>query len=744
MKAAVFLIILFGYFSICLQAQQTRGIKPIPSKSKKGTTRAVIVGISDYQDPDISDLKYAHKDAEVFARYLLSPSGGSVKRENIQLILNEQATSGNIWKAFYWLIDSSKAGDISIIYFAGHGDVESKFYEQPGYLLFWDTPHRAYSANGLAINSLQQVINTITNKNKSKVIMVSDACRSGNLAGSALDGPGVTAKAMMERFKNQILVLSCQPEEVSIEGEQWGNGRGLFSYYFVEGLHGLANGNMDTLITGLEVQRYLQDKVPMEAKQLDFIQTPIIQGNLNEVLSYLAKDSQKQAFNQQENKIQGLLSVRSRFYDESILSSEDTTIQKLYRAFEQAIDKKEFLFSVDGRPTADELFLRLTKEPSLKSIINYLGYNYAAALQDDAQQVLNKLLNVNLNEITRSKIAKLRLYKNYPLYLNRASEILGEQHLNFSNLKARQFFFEGLMLFLDNSDIMNKEEGALIMKKFRQSLALEPHGPHTYFYMMYCQAFKFANKDSTKQFAEEAMKCSQTWVLPAAYASVIFSGRFRDTVEARKYLDIARSIDSLNLFVQNAKAAYHFYKGEYSLADKLYRKIAAIDTNNQVAYLNLGILNIVLRKYVDAERYLAKAIELDSIDFLALHYMGLVHVKTSKFELAEKEFKSAIIINPKFLRTLIELANLYMDLERNDDAEKTFMEIIKYDSKNVVAYYNLACYKAMKSRSEEALDYLELALKNGFTDFDSLMDDEDLTNIRNFDAFKKLIEKYKK
>jgi len=115
MKAAVLLLILFGYFSFSIDAQQSRGVKPIPNKSnKKGTTRAVIIGISDYQDPDISDLKFAHKDAEVFARYLLSPSGGSVKRENIQLLLNEQATNLEILEALQRLLDSCKAGDITI------------------------------------------------------------------------------------------------------------------------------------------------------------------------------------------------------------------------------------------------------------------------------------------------------------------------------------------------------------------------------------------------------------------------------------------------------------------------------------------------------------------------------------------------------------------------------------------------------------------------------------------------------
>ena len=39
--------------------------------------------------------------------------------------------------------------------------------------------------------------------------------------------------------------MSCQPNEYSIEGEQWGGGRGAFSYHLVDALYGLADANAD-------------------------------------------------------------------------------------------------------------------------------------------------------------------------------------------------------------------------------------------------------------------------------------------------------------------------------------------------------------------------------------------------------------------------------------------------------------------------------------------------------------------
>ena len=48
-----------------------KGATPIPTQNAKANTQnstyAVVAGISDYQDKDIPDLRFAHKDAEAFA-----------------------------------------------------------------------------------------------------------------------------------------------------------------------------------------------------------------------------------------------------------------------------------------------------------------------------------------------------------------------------------------------------------------------------------------------------------------------------------------------------------------------------------------------------------------------------------------------------------------------------------------------------------------------------------------------------
>ena len=84
--------------------------------SSSATTHALIVGISKYQN--IPSLTFADADAYNFYQYLISPAGGNIDSNNIRLLLNENATSANIFAALDWLLEVSKEGENVLIYFS--------------------------------------------------------------------------------------------------------------------------------------------------------------------------------------------------------------------------------------------------------------------------------------------------------------------------------------------------------------------------------------------------------------------------------------------------------------------------------------------------------------------------------------------------------------------------------------------------------------------------------------------------
>jgi len=127
-------IVIFLLFPF-LTHSQNKGASPIGTKTDKstsGTTYAVVVGISDYQDPGIPDLRFADKDAEAFTNYLRSESGGKLDGDHLKVLLNEKATVAQFAIALDWLMEVVKENDQVIIYFSGHGDLEKKTITQTG------------------------------------------------------------------------------------------------------------------------------------------------------------------------------------------------------------------------------------------------------------------------------------------------------------------------------------------------------------------------------------------------------------------------------------------------------------------------------------------------------------------------------------------------------------------------------------------------------------------------------------
>ena len=103
------------------------------------------------------------------------------------------------------------------------------------------------------------------------------------LAGSQIGGAQLTSANLAKQYANELKILSCQPNEFSLEGEQWGGGRGCFSYHLVDGLFGMADRNADGTVSVGEIDRYLEDNVTAEAAPQS--QVPMLLGNKTERLA---------------------------------------------------------------------------------------------------------------------------------------------------------------------------------------------------------------------------------------------------------------------------------------------------------------------------------------------------------------------------------------------------------------------------------------------------------------------------
>ncbi|MBK9110018.1 MAG: caspase family protein [Saprospiraceae bacterium] len=251
-------------------------------RASNSNTFAVVVGISNYHDKGIPDLKYAHRDAIAFVDWLKGTGMVKVPEDHIQLLIDSMATRAQFNAALDGILDQAREGDLVYLYFSGHGDVETKTIAKFGYLLCYDSPPNNYAAGAFSLDYLQAIVSTLAS-NKTKVVVIADACHAGKLAGSNVLGSRLTSTELVRQYANEIKILSCQPNETSVEGEYWGGGRGVFSYYLTDGLSGFADQNEDRQIKLMELANYLQTNVSRDVDPHK--QIPVIAGDLSETIN---------------------------------------------------------------------------------------------------------------------------------------------------------------------------------------------------------------------------------------------------------------------------------------------------------------------------------------------------------------------------------------------------------------------------------------------------------------------------
>ena len=741
-----------------------------------GITRAVVIGISDYQNEMIPDLQYADKDAEAFVSYLQSSSGGNLHDDNIRLLTNEAATAGQMWAKLDWLIDESKEGDVAVIYFSGHGDVEKKLIDEPGYLLAWDSPSRSYYTGGvIPINAFKDIIRTLSEKNKAKVVVITDACRAGALAGEKYGGAQMSNASLAKEFANEIKILSCQPDEFSIEGEQWGGGRGIFSYHLIEGLYGMADEDEDLKVNLKEIERYLEDKVSTEAEPHQ--QTPMTRGNIKEIVSNV---DEKMMANIQKDKnpmIKSFSAIDQKGFVEDVLANVDSNIIDLYFAFQDAVDKKQFF---EPKATcADTLYLQLTKVKELKPLYNQMRRNYAAALQDDAQQMINRIVFQPEKEaLVWFSPQKVRdIYGPYPKMLDRAAELLGSEHYMYSVLKARKAFFEGGIIYLQKIYWRDLISGTEAIKKLKESLKWQHNAPHTYLWMAMTYHYNLQQRDSAYHYIQKAIEYAPEWSV-AHYWEIKFYTENRDFKHAKKLMDEITVIDSSDVTMYySSYASWYRRQGNLAKAVEYSDTLISLDPNNFITkgnhILSLGFMG----KKEESLKIFNEIIIQDSTSSFLYYFMGNMYYLVGEYGNSIIYFKKALLYDPSMIWAYSQAGDAMINLELYDEAERlllqgyskdsTYMPLvnalggvyagkkdltkadyfykkaIEFDDSNMLPYYNLAMVQSQQNHFVEAIKNLEIFLKKGgVVYFDHIQSNSDLDGMRESPEFKALMKKY--
>lgn len=670
-------------------------------------TRAVVVGISEYRDTSLGDLRFAHRDAEAFAAYLLSEAGGAIPAEHLRLLLNGDATHGNVVAALDWIQEETGPGERAILFFSGHGDAQSGG-SRAGYLLCTDAVVRKYSMSGaLALSALQEAITTMSVEKGGEVLFIADACRSGGLQDNA--GIRVFGDDLARQYTHELKILSCQPHELSHEGPQWGGGQGAFTWHLLEGLLGLADQNGDELISLYELAAHVKQEVSRD--MMPVRQVPLVRGDETRIIGRIHGPTLARLNREKGRELMTILPAlpRSNKYDRLLAGTDSVTLD-LYRAFRTALEEKRLLHPAGD--CADHYYNLLVQDSSLAAIHADLRRDLVAHLQMDAQHALNQYLQLDIQQLSRSAPLLKEQFAGYPAYLERAAELLGPHDPRTRTLLARLHLFQGLRL---NYAARTQRDWATIkpiIHHLQASLDQEPDNAVAAFFLMDIYAFRVIEYDSAQFYYHKASDMDPGWLAPHAWWGYYLSRQFKRFDEASVVIDQALAIDATHNFTLKAKASLLYFREQWEEAMAVYYQALQSQPDDHLAWLNIGACLQNLGRLDEAQTAFETSLVMQPDQFTGYFMLGYLFVQKELYDAAEAAYLTAAEKDPRHVSLRYRMADLYFKTGSWTDLEEqcTLLETLAPDA--YFAPYFRACKASFENNEKEAMAQLTIALQS--------------------------------
>jgi len=224
---------------------------------------ALIIGINDYQN--IGRLNYAANDAKAIKDLLIRKY--NFKNENIELILNKDATKQNILKGFNKILLDADENDRVLIFYAGHGETFTlPSGGDKGYLMPVDSFADQLFLTGIPMQTIYEIAEMSYAKH---ILYLIDACYGG-LSISSTRGLGkpqtnenLYLKKITKESGRQVITAGGKEEKV-IEKSSWGHS--AFTRNLLKGLdEKLADSDNDNIITASELGNFLKKRVTQDS-----------------------------------------------------------------------------------------------------------------------------------------------------------------------------------------------------------------------------------------------------------------------------------------------------------------------------------------------------------------------------------------------------------------------------------------------------------------------------------------------
>jgi hypothetical protein len=265
-----------------------------PAGKPKGDLYYIGFGVSQYKDPEVNELRFAHKDALDLAATYKKMKG---KYANVfaHTFINDECTVDNIKKAKS-LLKNSKPDDTLVLFIAGHG-VHDTDKDATYYFVTHETELANLSGTAATFDSIEDILQGVAPRKK---LFLMDTCESGEIEDSRyeelvkIEGtPGLLPRSIekgrdlkikgkqgkknekrtylysrdryiyndLVRRSGSVVFSSCRGGELSYESD--GIKNGFFSYNIMKSMNNkTADKNSDGIISTDELRDYVEVEVP--------------------------------------------------------------------------------------------------------------------------------------------------------------------------------------------------------------------------------------------------------------------------------------------------------------------------------------------------------------------------------------------------------------------------------------------------------------------------------------------------
>ncbi len=224
--------------------------------------RAVIIaiGVGAYRDEQVPVMKYASHDAAVMAEYLHAI--GSVPRERMRILLDRQGAQQEFEETFkQWLRKRADAETVLYVYFSGRAVVDSSTGEV--LLVPYDgtlfDPEHLYP-----LRRLQKLVSQLPIR---RAIFMFDASLDPSPGADLTTMPSPDWPSEMDEQRKDVEMWMVGNRSLQ-EANVYDLGKhGLFTYYLLRGLQGVADLDRDGIVMAGELCLYARGQVTRVARE---------------------------------------------------------------------------------------------------------------------------------------------------------------------------------------------------------------------------------------------------------------------------------------------------------------------------------------------------------------------------------------------------------------------------------------------------------------------------------------------